>query len=1020
MTNRRSPSVSRRLNLEPLELRLPLSATAVLPLNILGMQQAGQAAFSGTQTDIGSVSQIFDGQTQTLMRTANIDPAFVDLSFASPQTLRGFRVFTSQPEHRWKVQSADTLADLNNQTGSYAEIVSWTSTPGGQYSSVTLPAPDTASYVRLTVERLAGDNFVHIYEWEITGDVTLQSLDVTPPVLELEATDTAQLAAKGIAAGGVQYAVNNLVAWGSSNPAAATVDTGGMVTALAAGQTQVTATLQDLQDASQVTVTSFEPEPIDLDVTYIARTPRYNYDAAKNNPASGDSVTFEAHVRNWGDDAVASAAYRWEIDGSVASQGTLADFLGRSERTVSLPWTWQTGAHTVKFIVDPLGAVAETSEVNNAIENRTDGISVGFWVEQSLYEYFQEKQRFLGIGSNSWENWAQRQMNVWNQDAAAAVSSEAPLGAVDRVRIDKIVVVPDGALPLNGGLPTNNPNLADRTVDMMWGFPSSLLNGDFYANTTGAVEGNAFYLEPSLVHELGHARYLVDNYGFDVHNTAGHASVQILENGQPVAGSPLMPFLAFGEMLYANRYGGRMGGPYPGWSPHETGALNRIAGLRASQGNYNAPGNIGVYLDNLPASNRVSLVDESGVPAAGAQIQVFRTVATPGLYAKTFDTTPDAQYVADANGEFVLPRNPFRPGSAIRSPEQGIVVLRVELAGKVWYRFLEVAQFNLEYWRGHVAEGRYTIELPGPGNSRVAQDIAVDGLDKPITRGSATPSVLNGTDFDARPQGAASLPNLFTIKNEGATLLNLTGPNRVSISGPHAADFAVVGQQPAQAVGPGGLTTLQLAFTPHGVGVRTATVTISSNDPEEPLFTFTVTGRGLLTGDYNADNVVDGADFLTWQRTLGSVAIPSGVGADGGNNGRVDGADLGLWKSNFGASASLTAGVVAIESSALQRGVRGTAEQVTDEAFAWIAFQPEDRGERETFSPAPRLAYGEANLANPPKASTAFLTDAAANDNPVRRRGYRAMGRDDTAANFDAALTLEAPNSDDSALLAAR
>ena len=34
----------------------------------------------------------------------------------------------------------------------------------------------------------------------------------------------------------------------------------------------------------------------------------------------------------------------------------------------------------------PDAKVAEASEVNNAVEDRTDGLAVGFWVEQSLYD----------------------------------------------------------------------------------------------------------------------------------------------------------------------------------------------------------------------------------------------------------------------------------------------------------------------------------------------------------------------------------------------------------------------------------------------------------------------------------------------------------------------------------------------------------------------------------------------------------------------------------------------------------
>jgi len=47
---------------------------------------------------------------------------------------------------------------------------------------------------------------------------------------------------------------------------------------------------------------------IDIDVTYISRTPRYDYDATKETPAVGDAVTFTAHVRSRGTSATGNFA----------------------------------------------------------------------------------------------------------------------------------------------------------------------------------------------------------------------------------------------------------------------------------------------------------------------------------------------------------------------------------------------------------------------------------------------------------------------------------------------------------------------------------------------------------------------------------------------------------------------------------------------------------------------------------------------------------------------------------------
>jgi ELWxxDGT repeat protein len=56
---------------------------------------------------------------------------------------------------------------------------------------------------------------------------------------------------------------------------------------------------------------------------------------------------------------------------------------------------------------------------------------------------------------------------------------------------------------------------------------------------------------------------------------------------------------------------------------------------------------------------------------------------------------------------------------------------------------------------------------------------------------------------------------------------------------------------------------------------------------------------------------VDGADFLAWQRSLGSPASAPGRDADGNLSGAIDEDDLNIWKINFGSSAAAPAALSA-------------------------------------------------------------------------------------------------------------
>ena len=516
----------------------------------------------------------------------------------------------------------------------------------------------------------------------------------------------------------------------------------------------------------------------DLDVTYIERLPRYDYDAAKNQPAAGDAVTFRGHVENWGTTSFDAVPYRWQLDGVTVTSGTAAIAAGQ-EALLQLPWTWQSGVHRVKLTVDADDTIDEVSETNNEIEDRTNAIIAGFWVEQSAYAYFHQYQKDLGVGSNSWEDWIQRQMRRQNQASADAIWPISPQGVLDRVRIDKVVVVADGALPLNGGVPTNQPDRFDKTVDLMWGFPASQVQAPstMYADHTTVSENNMFYIERSLIHELGHARYLIDSYGFDVSNNAskgGYDAVQILEGATPVAGSPLMPFLAFDEVLYYNHSGGIMTGPYEfQWSPYEAGALNLIAGQRASCGNYNAPCNIGVYLQNLPESNHVRFVDNASFPLVNANVRIYRATPASGIwYGKTFDNVYDAEYTTDSNGYVHLPRNPFTGGDPIQHGygyANGVLIFRIQHFGKVWYRFFEVSDLNLQYWQGNTQDAYYTIVLDG-ANVGVADAGAGHGFHL-------------GQNYPNPVHGSTTIP--FALEQEGMVDIAL-----FDVAGRHAATIA--------------------------------------------------------------------------------------------------------------------------------------------------------------------------------------------------------------------------------------
>ena len=126
------------------------------------------------------------------------------------------------------------------------------------------------------------------------------------------------------------------------------------------------------------------------------------------------------------------------------------------------------------------------------------------------------------------------------------------------------------------------------------------------------------------------------------------------------------------------------------------------------------------------------------------------------------------------------------------------------------------------------------------------QTIAVTGQSLTIAAGDTNPSTSDGSDFGSIALLDTHVSHRFIITNAGYMPLNLTGSPLIKISGPAAADYKVTDDPgPALAVN-GGSTAFSITFDPSLPGQRAATVSIASNDPATPSFSFDITGFSML------------------------------------------------------------------------------------------------------------------------------------------------------------------------------
>lgn len=138
-------------------------------------------------------------------------------------------------------------------------------------------------------------------------------------------------------------------------------------------------------------------------------------------------------------------------------------------------------------------------------------------------------------------------------------------------------------------------------------------------------------------------------------------------------------------------------------------------------------------------------------------------------------------------------------------------------------------------------------------------DIEVQHWSIPISNGDMTPSTDDGTDFGSVEIGDNS-PKLFDVCNTGNAYLRIDRPF-VQISGPNASDFYF--HLYANYIAPGACTELDACFIPRGPGLRTALVTICSNDPDENPYTFAIQGTGIAVGDNEPPVIVTEPDPIS-------------------------------------------------------------------------------------------------------------------------------------------------------------
>lgn len=729
---------------------------------IRDLELAGQATVTASAWDIGHKDALFDRDWNNIYRSASINPAIITVEFTQQRAVGAMRALVAASPHNITIEAANTLADLDAQTGTWVRVLNAHRVEDSVMGWAEWnDAPVTRRVWRFIVQRLERDDFVHIRELELqspepTEEVVINGQTVRINTIELSPTGTREIpigntiqytAEASLSYGPVRYDVTSIAGWSPTNQNVATV-AGGLATAVGVGSTGILAQIGVVQ--AQTTLNVRAVRPVDLNVGFIHRSPEYErfrinfngdqriqtqYLNQQKWPAPGELVTWTGHVFNKGDVPAYDVPFEWRFNGVLVNTGVIP-VMQPGERmllTYQRPWpadavqtvdinpgaeVYQApkyqraiGNHTIELTLDPENTVEESSLLNNTRKDYINAIQFHFYIDQHTYDDFSIRPNF--IETYSPEDWAQLQMLALQRKLWIS-------GGRQRFRLAMLEVVPDGTLDPGG---THEPiGNVTWTTDGVWGFDWPV----WY------IQAFIKKVDHALVHELAHQIGLIDIYNYDV----ATQNMLIRHNGQLVAGTALMPLVSPWNVAYGNeRYfyhngvaridaTGRGAMANTGarfFSRGSVAGMNRNLGLRR--------GFYGDYLGAIPQGPiSIKLRNFDGSPVANAALRIFqrdRNGVVPN--------TPKFSGTTNAQGQWTFPNvtlpgwnggmnvnNPWSSrenNNTFNAPDpvgrNALLVLEAVwtegVQQVVEYHFLEVDDVNIAFAAGQ--QDQYTFDI---------------------------------------------------------------------------------------------------------------------------------------------------------------------------------------------------------------------------------------------------------------------------------------------------------------------
>ncbi|MEJ2637091.1 MAG: T9SS type A sorting domain-containing protein [Calditrichia bacterium] len=222
------------------------------------------------------IDKIFDGNAYTSPSLSTTDTLSLTLQFDNPVKVNKSTVFTWFAG-RWNLETANTLDDMINQTGSYQLLIAGEPCKAFAWDSLMVEGTD-AAVVRISFKNPVS-NGIFPGEWRLGSETVLTSLVILPNPLKLVPNTSLKLEVKMRDENNnvLDYDLPEPVMWTSGDKTIVTIDEDGTVTAHKKGTVLITAKTQHLQGTTTANIlddfVSEKDDPMTIKVAVVYQDP---------------------------------------------------------------------------------------------------------------------------------------------------------------------------------------------------------------------------------------------------------------------------------------------------------------------------------------------------------------------------------------------------------------------------------------------------------------------------------------------------------------------------------------------------------------------------------------------------------------------------------------------------------------------------------------------------------------------------------------------------------------------------